>query len=141
MQIMPYVSRSLHSMLAHMTLSQLSTAVAVEFLLAFGCGAIMERKGRSNVVGFVIAFAFNIVGIAIVLWWPPKNKRVAVREQADRHRVAVAPKITNTGRSVRAQMRTQTVDHKACPCCSVPVPANSDVCRVCQHDMRTSIAV
>ncbi len=141
MQIMSALSRSLHATLAHMTLSSLSITVAVEFLLAMGCGAIMERKGRSNVVGFVLAFALNIVGIAIVLWWPPKNKRVVAREEADRHRIAVTQKMRNNGRALRAELRAQSVEHKACPCCSVPVPVNSHVCRVCQYEIGTSIAV
>ncbi len=121
---------------SHLTLSNISIAVAVNFLLAFGCGAIMEKKRRNNVVGFLVAFFLGPIGIAYVLMAPSRAlPRTRLVDEA------LGVPRTRPKKVYPRHISVDTVDVKTCPLCSLRIPRDAEVCRVCQTEIASKLAV
>jgi len=123
---------------AHLTLSNISIAAAVDFLIAFGCGALMAKKGRSNVVGFLVTLLLGPIGIAYVLMAPSKAiPRTRIVDEA-----LGVPRV-RPKKIYPQHISVDTMDAhlKTCPSCTVRIPRESFVCRVCQTELDAKLAV
>jgi ribosomal protein L40E len=120
----------------HLTLSNISIAAAIDFLLAFGSGALMAKKRRSNILGFVLVFVLGPIGIAYVLMAPskeiPRSRRVDDALGVPR----VRPK-----KIYKQHISVDTIDVQECPTCTLRIPSDADVCRVCQTEIDAKAAV
>jgi hypothetical protein len=123
---------------SHLSLSNISIAAAVDFLIAFGCGALMGKKGRNSVVGFLVTLLLGPLGIAYVLMAPSKAIPRARRIDDALGVPRVRPKKVYPR---HISVDTMDVDVKTCPSCTLRIPRDSYVCRVCQTELDAKLAV
>lgn len=113
-----------------MTLSNFAIAFTVYFCIAYGCGALMVRKGRNCVLGFFLAFLLGPLGVAIVLMYPSAFRPVRLRTAREHSPGADARANPQQGGSVAAAVGTRT-----CHFCKMSVPTDASFCRVCQMEI------
>jgi hypothetical protein len=106
---------------AHTTLSNFSIAFTIYFCIAYGCGALMAKKGRSYVLGFLVAFFVPVLGAVVVVLSPSKHAR-------KRTPLGYAP---DTQKHVQAK-KVSPIEGRTCPFCNIKVAQDARVCRVCQ---------
>jgi hypothetical protein len=106
---------------AHTTLSNFSIAFTIYFCIAYGCGALMAKKGRSYVLGFLVAFYVPVLGAVVVVLSPSKHAR-------KRTPLGYAP---DTQKHVQAK-KVSPIEGRTCPFCNIKVAQDARVCRVCQ---------
>jgi hypothetical protein len=116
-------------------LEGLVIALVLYIGIAIGCAEVMSRKGRSGALGFVLLIFLNVVGLVIVLLYPP----------VDVHRKPKAGKVVNTAdwRPNPHQYANVPVGDELQPCrfCGSRVPRGSRVCRVCHVELGTPHAI
>jgi hypothetical protein len=105
---------------AHTTLSNFSIAFTIYFCIAYGCGALMAKKGRSYVLGFLVAFFVPVLGAVVVVLSPSKHAR-------KRTPLGYAP---DTQKHVQAK-KVSPIEGRTCPFCNIKVAQDARVCRVC----------
>lgn len=120
----------------HVTFSNAVVAFTVYFCIAYACGALMASKKRNYVVGFLLAFFVPVVGAICVLCIPP-----AGRVRASRYARVRAPREYSPGADARAKFSQSEAaasapDLPTCSFCGLKLPANADLCRVCQTPQR-----
>jgi hypothetical protein len=113
--------------LAHQTLSNFVVAFTIYFCVAYGCGFLMARRGRSCVLGFSLAFFLGIIGVIIVAYYPPASKRWRTRSSSEYSPGADARAHPTQGGAISAASGMRT-----CSFCRLAVPTDAIVCRVCQ---------
>jgi hypothetical protein len=106
---------------AHTTLSNFSIAFTLYFCIAYGCGALMAKKRRSYVLGFLVAFFVPVLGAIAVVFYPSKHARKRTPH-------GYAP---DTQKLVQAQ-KVSPIEGRLCPFCNIKVAQDARVCRVCQ---------
>lgn len=113
--------------LSHQTVSNVVVAFTIYFCVAYGCGVLMAKRGRSCVLGFSLAFFLGIVGVIIVAYYPPASKRWRTRSSSEYSPGADARAHTTQGSAISAANGVRT-----CSFCRLAVPRDAIVCRVCQ---------
>ncbi len=114
-----------------MTLTNAVVAFTIYFCIAYGCGALMARKGRNCVVGFLLAFCIPVLGVIWVVFSAPAGS-VRSRASSEYSPGADARAHPTDGGSAAAAPEMLT-----CSFCRMKVPPNADVCRVCQTPLRS----
>jgi hypothetical protein len=117
---------------AHTTLSNFSIAFTIYFCIAYACGALMAKKGRNYVLGFLVAFFVPVLGVLIIACYPSKHARKVTRDprKLSKHGYGHDDQI-----SVHAKRAASLVEGPTCPFCSIRLAQDARVCRVCQFSI------
>ena len=110
--------------------------LVVYIFVAVACGAIMRGKGRSGTLGFALSFCLGIIGILIVVLYPPGGSDRSISRGRSTRNYASA---SDAWLAQQAEVAIVTGPLQICTFCGSKIPLDASICRVCRTEVGTGL--